>query len=459
MKIRGDDALNRLRLPVPFADGPRHVSHRRPASAQHLFELGQPRPPGAVEQSVQALTRDPHSIRERTLGDLVGFEVLVDRSRDLILNASGAGRRIRVVRTAPQPPFDEPEPVEVAFNVEARLVDVVPQLEPVLYRLLVQGRILVSMLTQCGRTGHVLRMHTTDAYIANYTARIDPTAWAEMQEFVRGTIRFRYASGRGAWEVEFALTTLSSFADWALFTGVGEMDDRILDAAVIDSYTLFRESEVLPSVAARERKLLRTIAGIPNTTEFDRTPTTTPVSQPYTAAEQGAIRRWAETQPTAQRRKMCGAIVALALGAGLTSGEVMNARESDIVILEDGLTGVRVGERLVPVIEEWNDLLTPYAASEDEVYVVSPGFAERAGRRLSKIMGRAPSKVWQPVPQRMRNTWLIRCLDAGVPLQNVVDAAGLESPEMLRRLIPFMAKLEGSAAVSAFRIAGEVAVR
>jgi hypothetical protein len=59
----------------------------------------------------------------------------------------------------------------------------------------------------------------------------------------------------------------------------------------------------------------------------------------------------------------------------------------------------------------------------------------------------------------MRNTWLIRCLDAAVPLQNVVEMAGLESPEMLRRLIPFMAKLDGDAAVRAFRLAGEVAGR
>jgi hypothetical protein len=300
---------------------------------------------------------------------------------------------------------------------------------------------------------------TTDAIIANYNAKLDTEAWAQMQDFVRGTIRFRYAPYHGESEVRQALTFLSSFADWALFYGVGPMNDALLTADVIDSYEAHRATEVLPSVAARERKVLRTIAGIANVTEFDRTSTSTPVSQPYSPEEQGAIRRWAETQPSKRRRNLCGAVVALTLGAGLTSFEVMNVRECDVVTLHDGMVAVHVGPRLVPVVEEWNDFVAHLAGSPDERWLIAPGRSQRDGQSIHQIIGRIPTHPTHPLPQRMRNTWLIRCLDAAVPLQNVVEMAGLESPEMLRRLIPFMAKLDGDAAVRAFRLAGEVAGR
>lgn len=300
---------------------------------------------------------------------------------------------------------------------------------------------------------------THHAIIANYNANLDAEAWAQMQDFVRGTIRFRYAPYHGESEVRHALSCLSGFADWALFYGVGPMNDTLLTAQAIDSYEAHRASEVLPSVAARERKILRTIAGIANVTEFDRTSTSTPVSQPYSPTEQGAIRRWAETQPSERRRSLCGAVVALTLGAGLTSHELMNVRQRDVVTLDDGMVGVRVGSRLVPVIEEWNDLIAHLADGRSEQYLIAPGRSQRDGQSIHQIIGRIPTHPTHPLPQRMRNTWLIRCLDAGVPLQNVVEAAGLESPEMLRRLIPFMAKLDGDVAVRAFRLAGKVAAR
>ena len=279
-----------------------------------------------------------------------------------------------------------------------------------------------------------------------------------MQDFVRGTIRFRYGQYHRPEDVVNALCILSSFADWVLFTGIGSLEDSF-QAAVIDSFTAAREFEVLPYVAARERKLLRSLAGLPNTLEFDRTPTTAPVSQPYSVEEQGAIRQWAETQPTARRRTLCGAVVALALGAGLTRQDLMHVRERDIVTLDDGLVGVRVDSRTVPVTADWNDNLTPFIESDSEDFVIAPGVTVRAGAKLNGIIGRTPTHSWFPNVQRMRNTWLIRCLDAGVPLQNVVDAAGLRTPEMLRRLIPFMAKLDEAAAVRVFRLAGEEAGR
>ena len=298
-----------------------------------------------------------------------------------------------------------------------------------------------------------------DATIATYNANLDVETWAQMRDFVRGTIRFRYAPHHSPSDVKNALTILSSFVDWVLFTGVGEADVSILQSALIDSYVASRETEVLPYVAARERKTLRAIAGLPNITEHDRTSTTAPLAQPYSPEDQGAIRRWAETQPTARRRTLCGVVVALTLGAGLTLNETMHVRERDVVTLEDGLVGVLVDFRIIPVSADWHDALAPFSDSTSDSYVVAPGTSVRTRASMRSIVGRTPTHSWYPSVQRMRNTWLVRCLDAGVPVQNLVEASGLNTPEMLRRLFPYLTKLEGAPAVRAFRLAGEVVGR
>lgn len=379
--------------------------------------------------------------------------------RHLILHSRSTGVWVRIVRPAPELATSPSKGAQDAANVEGGVVSVIHDFHLSLCFLVIQSRSIVSMRIPQAETSHEEVVENTEAAIANYTAHLAPDTWAQMQDFVRGTISSRYAPHHGVVDVKNALPILTSFVDWTMFSGLGEPDESILTDALIDSYTAAREAEVLPYVAARERKLLRSIAGLKNTAGTDRTSTTAPVSQPYTLEEQGAIRRWAETQPTERRRVMCGAVVALTLGAGLTRDELMHVRERDIVALQDGLVGVRVGVRVVPVIHEWNDHLTRFVGRTGETYVILPDATRRSGVGMNKVLGRAPSHSWHPNVQRMRNTWIIRCLDAGVPLQNVVDAAGLRTPEMLRRLIPFMAKLDADAAVRAFRLSGEVAGR
>lgn len=458
MKIRGDDSLNRLRLLASVADSPRDLRHRGPAPAEHLLELREPRPPRTLEQPVQARTRDPDVVGERPLCDLVQLQVSVDDSRHFVLDASCACQRIRMFRSAPQFPVDATEAVERAFDVDIRLVRVVHGNRSVLCKYLIQTPQIVWIITQGLESAHALVMDINHAIIATYNANLDAKTWVQTQDFVRGAIQLRFGRHHKPEQVSQALSILSGFADWVLLTGACSPEES-LRADIIDSFTATRELEILPYIAARERKTLRSIAGLTNTAEFDRTSTTAPVSQPYTSDEQGAIRRWAETQPTERRRTLCGAVVALTLGAGLTRDDLMHVRERDIVTLEDGLVAIHVGDRTVPVIEEWNEYLDAFVESASDGFVVAPDVTRRSGVGMNKILGRTPTHSWFPNVQRMRNTWIIRCLDAGVPLQNVVDAAGLKTPEMLRRLIPFMARLDGDAAVRAFRLGGVVVGR
>lgn len=281
-----------------------------------------------------------------------------------------------------------------------------------------------------------------------------PENWAPMREFVLDSVRDNYAAGRTREDVARALAAFTQFADWVLYTGVGPLDATILRADVIDAYTTQRATEITPAVAERERKVIRTIAGIPNTVETRPVSTSAPAERPYTKAEQADILRWTTSQQHAERRRNCGAIAALGLGCGLTANEVMQARARDLIVLSDGLLAVRLPERIVPVTAAWNDSLTASTDMPGDAYLVCPKADARDSRTLVSFLSADRPR---PSARRMRVTWMVNQLDGGTPVRTVMLTAGLTSPDFLRRLIAFTANPEGDARVEALRLNSEVA--
>lgn len=70
-----------------------------------------------------------------------------------------------------------------------------------------------------------------------------------------------------------------------------------------------------------------------------------------------------------------------------------------------------------------------------------PGCGDRTGKNtVSNLVARAAKDrdpaLPVPVPQRMRATWLVRHLDAGVRVDALLKAAGLDSLSVLDRYLP-----------------------
>ncbi|MGN7948557.1 hypothetical protein ACTJKH_07415 [Microbacterium sp. 22215] len=304
-------------------------------------------------------------------------------------------------------------------------------------------------------TVHVLVMNTTHHIIDNYTPRtLDATAWSEMEGFVRETIRTRYAHGRTERAIQHGLATLSAFADWVLMTGVGGMNESILRANIIDTYTSHRHSEVDGPVAERERKRLRAIAGLRSTPEQRTIATTSTPSMPYNEDEQGAILRWAEWQPTDVRRRSALGIVALGLGCGLTGTEMLQVRCADIVTLDDGLLGVQLPDRTVPVLSAWHDELSAARSTAADAYLVGPDWTLRTAVTLgAALQNLGPNS---PSAQRLRATWLLTHVNASTNIYSLMSAAGLSAPDFLRRLAAFADHVPASAQPAAFRLSMEV---
>lgn len=298
-------------------------------------------------------------------------------------------------------------------------------------------------------------MHNNHDYISNFAPRaLDSDVWDEMSDFVRATVRRRHSTGRSVRDTQRALSILTCFAEWVLITGVSTVSDRALNERVINAYTSHRKSEVEAPVAERERKLLRTLADLSNTVEKRTVATTATPSTPYSLLEQDEIRYWASWQPSDHRSRVASGIAALGLGCGLTSREMAQVREQDVTPLDDGMLGVTLDGRTIPVLASWNDELASTLTGDPAQFLISPRSVLRdATATTTSLVLCGPDS---PSPQRMRATWLLTHVDASTNVFAVMAAAGLSAPDFLRRLASFASFTPASEQVASFRLSTEV---
>lgn len=409
-----------------------------------------------AKQTVDLGARHTHLLRKRTLRRAGTAQMGLHRARDLLLNPRRATHRIRIVRASP---FDwtwKTESRKMLHGVGRRHSFRSHSFCPHLCAPVIQTQLRVWQTRHWLVDAHVLVMTPINTLLTTYTANLPEDVWDKIGPFVRRTVADRYADGRKLETVRFGLIIFAGYVDWVVFHGLGQPDDTILNAELIDAFTVARRDEVKVAVADRERKLIRTIAGLANNADDRFSSTDADPSVPYTVEEEGAIRRWAEGQPSETRRRQCGAAAALALGCGLTPAEVRHVRVSDLHRLADGMVAVTLTDgRVVPVRAWWNDLLVAAMEGEPDEYVICPTAVKRTPYRLVQFLRN--SRGISPSLQRMRATWLLRHVDAGTPLNNLLAAAGLGSSDVLRRVLPFAIRLDGAAAVDALRLGAEVA--
>lgn len=161
---------------------------------------------------------------------------------------------------------------------------------------------------------------------------------------------------------------------------------------------------------------------------------------PYSRAEQQDLLLWARSQKRA-RRKDARILLALGLGAGLSSAEIGNARANDIIATTDGavLVHVRDGRpRTVPVLRRWEKVLLQRAQElSGEEYLFVAGRKGCGKNLIGNFVNRNDATVHVQA-QRLRNTWLVVQMTACTPLPELIEAAGVESLEALSRFLPFV---------------------
>lgn len=153
-------------------------------------------------------------------------------------------------------------------------------------------------------------------------------------------------------------------------------------------------------------------------------------SAPYSAREVAELRVWSAVQEE-KRRTSARALLALGVGAGLTSSELCSVRACDV---SDDAARVAVAgsrARTVQVEREWREFLVA-ALDGGDAPVFQPN-VRWYPNKISDFVRSTRGDQLRPKSQRMRATWLVRQMERGLPVQDLLYAAGVKSLDALAR--------------------------
>lgn len=294
--------------------------------------------------------------------------------------------------------------------------------------------------------------------IESYTPEVIPAQrWAGVRDYVLACV---YTAGPySAGHARRDLHKLARYVDWAHHVmGRALEHDEVFDYDLIAYYAIHALPDYTPASRATTRSSLLWFADhlVPAQTRVMRIERIgrTHVSHPYNEAQIQHMMRGATVQSTSYKRHACWNTLVFGLGARLRTNELDGLRREDVVADEAGvLVHVRTGRapRVVPMLAQWEHHGLVLAQS------VAPGAftfkPERDGPRVKDLGFTLGHSVHRPDftvnMQRMRITWQVRLLNAGVPV--LAEAAGLSGVTGIERLFPFLDEVPRERARQALR--------
>jgi integrase len=191
---------------------------------------------------------------------------------------------------------------------------------------------------------------------------------------------------------------------------------------------------------ARLRRLVEAVRGVDGAKPIPLS--ASPTDRPYTAHDQAGLWSWANGQPTEALRTGCRLLLALGLGCGLSTDEVIDLRAGEVRIAGNGAVVVEIAgrrSRLVICQARWEQVLSEHAQAAGSRFLFRPN-AVRAKNVVSNFLARAHRGLATPPVKisRLRDTWMVEHLAAGTPLSVLVAAAGLDGLSSLDRLLPYL---------------------
>ncbi|MFF7601073.1 hypothetical protein [Streptomyces mirabilis] len=198
---------------------------------------------------------------------------------------------------------------------------------------------------------------------------------------------------------------------------------------------LLRLREVVLGGECRTGKPARLSASFPN--------------RPYSRTELADLWGWAGGQPTEELRWGCKTLLALGLGVGLDSPEVIPLRVHDVRAAASGKGPVVVatrGSRKRDILcrRPWEGVLasavdrlaTPGVAQ----YLFRPNCHSRGTNTVTNFLARSQPSPNAPrlVTGRLRSNWLVELFEERLPITVIVAAAGVDTLHGLSRILPFL---------------------
>lgn len=174
---------------------------------------------------------------------------------------------------------------------------------------------------------------------------------------------------------------------------------------------------------------------------------------PYSDEEVARLHAQLETLPPGPRRDMGRALFALGLGVGLRPGEMAAITGNDIQVADDSVWVDVPGKhaRRVPGIQQWAEPLRGMAreAGPKNVIMLTAKHKNAFGEACRVItLGRKSAAL---SPQRLRITWMVHRLRAGVDPRSLSAWAGLTSLTSVMELYRHLPEPDGAVQAALMR--------
>lgn len=267
---------------------------------------------------------------------------------------------------------------------------------------------------------------------------------------------------QNSYSVEALLGPAMHFAYWAVFVVEADLDATIIfDRELIEHYVRESLPELAEGTRRNHRAWLFRVAEAVNPEANPRNPM--PLNErsldtPYDDNERNALDRWAAGQATPYMRHAATVLIALGLGAGLSSGEIATLRRKSVTVGPDRIVRIEVAgdgnPRTVPVAARYEKALAKAIKKVPaEAFVFLPNRTRTGNEVVSAWVARSLTPPGTPTVRvrRMRNTWLVAHMANRVDVLTLMEAAGLQSLESISRLAGFVPRPSDEARTSQLR--------
>ena len=220
---------------------------------------------------------------------------------------------------------------------------------------------------------------------------------------------------------------------------------RIFRRAIVEEFVHLGMTAYTRGSRATHRATLSLMVEALNPSEAVRVRRAIPRSaptRPYTRDEVAALHSWAAAQGTPRRHRDAIALLALGLGAGLATREILGARVTDLDTRDDQMH-VIVWEsrpRVVPIRPDWQRPLRRIIGDLDPASLIfRPGRTGASPGQITDFLLRSRTEL-DVRPSRMRTTWLLEHLQAGTPPRELLRISGLKNLAALDKIAAFAPK-------------------
>lgn len=291
---------------------------------------------------------------------------------------------------------------------------------------------------------------------STYRPTFDPKLWSEIEPFV--TTAVTDALPQVTYSDKELYIAIAPLVRWAWETAGMPLDRKsIFNVHLVERYVAVGLAHY--SIAGRgtmRSRLLRVcdcLVGADMETRRLRGYRPSDASKPYTSKEITILKSWAKGLSTADRRHDAEVILALGIGAGLSSDEINRLRVASIVTDEVGALIDVPGTlpRRVPVRPDWARAITECSERlPGGAWAISRRRGDNGQKLTSNFIARTrPDHLL--TARRMRATWIVHHLNAGTALIPLLRVAGLNKPEALDRFLPYAAQVSDDEVVREVR--------